>query len=568
MTISSCGGGGGGSGGKEKVSQVTVKANFQVNASGTIKVKATSITKIKYLVSGPGLETMNGTVSVSGNIVEIPLTVKNGPQRYFLIEALDKNNIMKYSGDAYKDLTGDPAVVEITLTAVSPLVGTWGYGRLQHGNDGMWSVKAGKIIFNKDGTGIDTYHYNDNGTLGATTEIFTYVLLTNQDGSISVNYTYADGTNKIRRYILSDNGNMMITDGIDELPRQRMRIFVRMDPSKTYTNADVFGEYYTIGYEHASLGPNWPSYYAWSGIATFNDNGEFQTNITINADGIIIPDKGTYTYSVNPDGSTTDSADYSGYLAGDGKVNVLTRVTKTQQRCINISMKKGDRLYSTSDLAGTWVIAGFGDFNLGESIFATIGTWTCDNGGNCNISLKRQIGGNIVYETAYRSFTVSFDGSFGASIGPVIPFYASAIGNDGNTMLFNRSFITNEVLNRRILVGVRCSNCSNIIDVTGIQGKWLFFKSRYGEKEQGPFCQTINQTGGSFTVSGELNGSGSIDNHSVQLNLNFIACDNPATVTSNGTTDGFTMVGTYSADGGCGNENGTWRAIRGVCPQQ
>lgn len=568
LTVS-CGGGGG-SGTSKGISPVTISASFKDVLATGIKAKANTLTQIRYRVSGSGMDVITGVVPISNNLVEFQLKVPNGPQRYFIIEALDKDNRVRYAGDARRDLSGEPVVVEITLIN-NLIIGTWGYVRLNHENTGAWSTRAGKITYNLDGSGTDIYQDNANNGTGTLTEIFTFTTIPNQDGSLTVNYTIAGGSKKTRRYVISDDAQMMVMDGTDEPERQRIRVFIKMDPSKTYTNANLQGEAYGIGYGFDGDKTLWPGQYiAWSGIKTFDGAGNCPFEITWNNEGTIMTGNYPDTYTLNPDGSITfDNTKFAGYIGGNDKLGIFSHVTSNNSWDIFFGMKKGDRTYSTADLAGNWVVAGFGDSNIGSSLFSQIAFWTCNSNGNCAVSVKRLAGGNIVYNSANFTFSVLPDGSFGASLGTDIPSYAAAIGNDGNTMIVNRSFNQSELQTRRILVGVRCSSCLNITGLTGLSGNWLFYRTPQGGTEESPGCEMITQTigtGDTFAIAGEFNGSGSINGSQVQINLN-VDCDGVQdTVTLIGTTDGNTMNGTYLLNGPCGNESGTWRAQRGECP--
>lgn len=464
---------GGGKGSSKGVSSVTILASFKTSSAGSaaMKAQATTLTNIRYTVSGSGMETMTGTVPVTGNLVEFTLNVPNGPQRHFLIEALDTFNTVRYKGEAYRDLDGTPVTIEITLVG-DPLIGTWGYGRLRHNNDGTWHARSGKITFNIDGTGTDTFKDNNNGTLSSGVETFTYSLITNQDGSLNVVYTYPDRT-QTRRYVISDDRKMMITDGTDEPARQRIRIFVKLDTSKTFSNADLTGEYYSIGYEHNATyvaPPNGNgSYMAISSLTTFDGNGTYTYYGKANSDGIIWDDNSpdnpnVRQYSVNPDGtiSIVNETGSNGYIGGDRNLGIFSSPGALDKWVGYFFMKKGDRIYSTADLAGTWALGGFGD-DYGTSFNAEFGTMTCDSSGNCVRSSKNQRDGNIKYESGNIKLSVSPDGSFGASLATGAPSYAGAIGNNGNSIVFNVSFDQSQLYHREIFIGVRCSNCSNLI---------------------------------------------------------------------------------------------------------
>ena len=112
-----CGGGGGGSA-ELKVSQVTVSVDFQRNNASDMQLKASSIIKIRYIVSGPGMQTMSGLVPVTGTMVEISLIIPNGNQRCILIEALDDLNNVIWKGESCVDLDGSPKSITITLIKV------------------------------------------------------------------------------------------------------------------------------------------------------------------------------------------------------------------------------------------------------------------------------------------------------------------------------------------------------------------------------------------------------------------------------------------------------------------
>ncbi len=373
------------------------------------------------------------------------------------------------SGDIDAATGNVTGIIELQSVDANPIMGTWGYGRLRHKNDGTWHTKSGKITYSSDGTGVNTYQYNDNGTLGSGTESFTYSVVLNPDGSMSVIYTYPDMTTETRRYVLSDDSKMLIMDGTDLPDRQRFRVAVRMDTSKTYTNADFSGDYYGIGYDYDSEGTNWPGYYvADSFIANANGSGIMSETHTFNADGIITTFSWPGSYSVNPDGSVNVGS--NAFLSGDGKLIVSASSNKTKSWETVFAMKKGDKSYCPADIAGTWVLTAFGDDN-GNSFNAEFGSMSCDNVGNCKGVLKNQRDGNITYESATVTLPVAGDGSFGTSLGDLAPYYAGAIGNNGNTILFNLSFDSTgpQGLNHRgIAVGVKCSSCSLDTDEDGV----------------------------------------------------------------------------------------------------
>jgi hypothetical protein len=235
-----------------------------------------------------------------------------------------------------------------------------------------------------------------------------------------------------------------------------------MDPAKIYNNADTIGEYFKIGYAYEASAGAAARFNSDSSIFTFDGIDNISVIGKLNSDGVIHDFTNFHTYLFRPDGSVTFDNGGLGYLSGDNKLLVRSLPDSPDAFRIRFGMKKGDRIYSTADLAGTWALVGFGDENNGSSFFAQLGMWTCDSNGNCDISIKVQKDGNVTYEFTNRTFSVSPDGSFGASLSSLAPLYAGAIGNNGNTIILNRSFDPIELFNRRIVIGVRCSNCSNL----------------------------------------------------------------------------------------------------------
>ncbi len=339
------------------------------------------------------------------------------------------------------------------------LVGKWGVTALIHGNNGSWNSVAGTTIFKSDGSGTETKKYNDGGIPGEITEDFTYSTTGNPDGSITVTEVFADRT-ETHKVVLSDNGNMLIVDGTADITEQSMVVGVRMDETKTYSNADLSGDYYGICYAYYPSGSSLPSHNdAWSATASFNGNGSFSHTSTANGDGIIYTSSETDTYSVNSDGSFSGGSD--GYITGDGSLFVISEPASIQDWLSIFFMKKGDRTYSNADIEGTWALVGFGDDN-GSSFNTNFGSMTCDGSGHCIWSLKMQTDGSVEYDSGGRTLPVASDGSFGTYLGDLAPAYAGAIGNNGNTIIFNASFESDELYHREIFLGVRCNDCYNL----------------------------------------------------------------------------------------------------------
>jgi hypothetical protein len=125
------------------------------------------------------------------------------------------------------------------------------------------------------------------------------------------------------------------------------------------------------------------------------------------------------------------------------------------------ALKREVRIYSNADLAGKWIVAGFGD-SAGTVFEALIGTMHCDSFGQCQVGIKSQVNGLIGYAIG-PSFpkTVAADRTFGSSYGPSSPSYAAAIGNNGNTLYLTNGFAGNPPPdNRLVLIGLRCNDCA------------------------------------------------------------------------------------------------------------
>jgi hypothetical protein len=341
----------------------------------------------------------------------------------------------------------------------SPLVGTWGYVVLEHRNDGSWGSTAGKSIFYPNGTGTDEYCSNDEGNPHCKIKEFTYSAAENQDGSITLTQIYVDGT-QILKYVLSDNKSIAIVDGSSDMTAQVIALAIKMDPLKTCTNADLSGEGFGIGYGYDSAGTIWfGNFVSWAVDQFFNGDGNCPFTMTFNVDGTILDGSFPCAYSMNPNCSF--SMDGNTCYLGESVPVVCSTPTVEDYWSIGFGIPKGDKTYSTADLAGTWAFVRFGDEENGSRFKAEFGTSTCDKMGNCAYSARVNTDGNITFYnagTAGSPITVRSDGSFGPSEIP----YAAAIGNNGNTIIFNRSLRDDDPGEREIYIGVRCKDCWNL----------------------------------------------------------------------------------------------------------
>jgi len=345
------------------------------------------------------------------------------------------------------------------------LVGKWGYVDIEHHDSGQWGTTLGTIIFNDNGTATDTFTYNWGGTLGSNTNNFTYAVTPNLDGSWNLSVT-SNGQTGIYKIILSDDKKVFMLDGTQVPGRQVMYIFIKMDTEKTYTNADLNFDAFGIGYDHDLSKSLWPGYYtSWSGIKHFDGMGNCPLDVTFNSDGIVqtllnLQD----SYTLNADGSgVMMNGRLTGFLGKDERLAVFSYPGVAYDWSIALGMRRGDKTYSTADLAGTWALVAFGD-DYGNSFSAKVGSLICDSNGICRSLLKNRWGLEIVYVPSVNVLSVASDGSFGSSLGEGSPSYAGAIGNNGNTILANLSFLSDssQPSYRDIFVGVRCTNCYNL----------------------------------------------------------------------------------------------------------
>jgi hypothetical protein len=365
------------------------------------------------------------------------------------------------------------------------IVGTWAHVALERLNDGTWGSILEKVVFKNDGTGAEINRMvNYGGVVNSFNRIdFTYSTNPNQDGSKNLTMVYPDRT-LTHKIIMSDNGNMVIIDRTADTSSKRMDVAIRMDISKTYSNADFDMEAYGMGYGYDKDGIIWPGKsIAFSVIKHFNGNGSCPQDMTWNIDGNIVTNSYDDTYTLNPDGSFLfHGTAYAGYVGMDMKLAILSRPTFISNWDIALGMKKGDRTYATSDLAGTWALTGFGDANKGTSYGDIVGIMTCDSVGNCTATLKSQKDGDIIIEPIdFHDISIDPFGSFGVLPNTIAPSYSAAIGNNGNTLLMNMSFGQSALYDREILIGVRCTGCTNLAgQAANLKTKKIYhFKNLY-----------------------------------------------------------------------------------------
>ncbi len=126
----SCGGGGGGgssSSPKGTVGKTQVVINLgqtkTVSSSGRLLRSTQSIPaaieSIKFTITAPDMATIVRVITVAGRAsISETFEIPSGPNRHFVIEALDASGNILYRGDLYADLTGTSADLTIAMISV------------------------------------------------------------------------------------------------------------------------------------------------------------------------------------------------------------------------------------------------------------------------------------------------------------------------------------------------------------------------------------------------------------------------------------------------------------------
>ncbi|MBI5453773.1 MAG: hypothetical protein HY956_04010 [Deltaproteobacteria bacterium] len=359
-------------------------------------------------------------------------------------------------GDGMVSASGSDTIT-LTSSQVPGLAGTWGYQIIRHDPVNGWYVELSEAVFNGDGTGSITGYWNNNGTLGSGANDFTYAAFENADGSFTMATNIAGDVNAAR-WVLSDDGNMIVTDGTEMFgsTAQGLMSLVKLDGTTVFTNADFAGLYYTIGYGYKTTEA---SYRATSTLTTADGAGSLDVHGTRNNNGVIGDGPAMVTYDVL--GAKVNlSSGTALYISGNGNIAAVADTFNDYDYEGGFFMKQ-ESGYSTFSIEGTWAIAGFGDDN-GTSYVAEFGTMTCAAAGACTLSLKNQADGVVSSASSSMNIAVAADGSFGASLSQDAPPYAGAIGNGGNTLMFNVSFDSASPNHREIFLGVKCSTCSDL----------------------------------------------------------------------------------------------------------
>lgn len=332
-----------------------------------------------------------------------------------------------------------------------PVEGRWALTSI--GNDSSSPyVDFGTMTFYADGTGAFDGIIKDSSPPRSDIGSFGYTFVDNGDGSYSLTFDPAGAPNTLRVFV-ADGGAIAFVDNSSRPATEPELIYlVRMDPTRLYGNEDLSGEYYVSGFDMESDGDA----SAMAGIAVTDGAGSSVLNSTINSNGSIflMSEPGTYTTSI--DGSVNFGEGARGLVGGSGTMGMRSSIYLPTDFDTYFLMKRGDRTYATSDLAGTWVYTTFvGD--LGVKTFTTYGVASCDTQGLCRILSTNSPGS----PTILGRFSVKSSGAMGESVYPGIP-YAMALGNDGNTFAGTLSFDSSFPNHLETILGVRCDACGTV----------------------------------------------------------------------------------------------------------
>jgi hypothetical protein len=293
---------------------------------------------------------------------------------------------------------------------------------------------------------------------------------------------------------MSGNNNIALVDGTVDSAKQFMMVWIKMDASKTYTNADLSGEYYELGYMYDAA-PGATPYSADSALYSFNGNGNFSFTGKTNWGGNVQDDNGSSTYSISSDGLVSFGASSGNVqLNADCKLGIWADISSTNSWLTRCFMKKGDKTYSNADLTGKWTVIGFGD-DSGGGFVSLFGTWTFDSAGvsTMNVTVNRN-GTTFLHTENTGTFVIAADGSCGATVNNG-PSYSGAIGNNGYTFIGNPSFgpivsgifgaDVGDLRRRLIMIAVKTSAFTQTATLPGFSGN-------------------LNQTGGVIYDNGNM----------------------------------------------------------------
>jgi len=121
LISASCGGGGDGIFGSDSTTvMIGIGEQSTESAAAPSLVIPSSISYVKFYISGSGMSPIERTISVNASSpVEEVFEVPNGPDRHFMVFAYDDADTLLYYGDAYKNLQGIPTTVTVTMISMT-----------------------------------------------------------------------------------------------------------------------------------------------------------------------------------------------------------------------------------------------------------------------------------------------------------------------------------------------------------------------------------------------------------------------------------------------------------------
>jgi len=343
------------------------------------------------------------------------------------------------------------------------LLGRWGYSRLRHKNSGQWALKFGEIIFNEDGTGSNQWQQNNSGALQAVNNTFSYSVLKGSDGSFIITRLESDGSTKVDRYVLSDDGQALIVDGAATSDRQFLWVGVKIAEDTRFSLADLQGDYYGLDYRTFLNGTT----SAGSSLINFDGHGEFTIQITFNRGSGLeqINDSGVYSVSAS---HQFMAGPFTGFFNANAKFGVAGILNNNNIFNSHFYLRKADQSYELADIEGQWAFVGFGDHDItNPNVRAEFGHINCDADGQCLFSLRIiRSDGTVDTIAVTEQLTLAADGSLsGGLVASSAPSYGAVVGSGGNIMLINTSTGFSDVNSedRAIGLAIRCSECSSLI---------------------------------------------------------------------------------------------------------
>lgn len=392
------------------------------------------------------------------------------------------------------------------VTVNQDIVGTWGYQWIETDSDSTdseftdWASGGGTLDFidgtggtTKDfGTGSEDSDSDVDGVFSHLTDTFTWTSLILVDGMVEVTLNYDSGDVKVLRMVISDDGDVALIDKTYPVAtRAGFASAVRLGDS-TCAPDDLLGNSYysSVFIREALEGGGFSQLSASYKLDMLSGSTYSYTDAFENKDGSIsaptLP--ADSTYSVSGPGcadSEIQRGTYSDnfYYTPDKNVFIAPYsrkheflFTEADTWGIQHGLKAADQTYVQADLVGTWIISSIMNNSLdsGEPLYlppfsSAFGILTCYESGYCSPSWYERSGPFLTVAPWWSEpFTVNADGTLSVyTFGDLAPAFAGAIGNNGNTMIFNQSYASSDTTRKTNFVAIRCSTCDLAIGTLG-----------------------------------------------------------------------------------------------------